>query len=48
MHRQAARRVVRLIAYLFDRSRRERRRFFFAGAPRSDRMRDWATATANT
>jgi hypothetical protein len=47
-HRQAARRVVRLVAYLFDRSQRERRRIFLAGAPRSERMRDWATATASS
>ncbi len=47
-HREAARRVTRLIAYLFDRSQRERRRIYLAGAPRPGRVREWAPATANT
>lgn len=47
-HRQAARRIVRVVVYLFERSRRERRRFFLAGAPRPDRIRDWIPAAANS
>ncbi len=47
-HRETARRIVRLVVYLFARSRRERRPIFLAAAPRVRRLPEWMEAAANT